>query len=258
MNTEKENIYRVNITESLGDIDRDRYHLNKIDTHKLSRLGTLVESYSVLFPDSEDKSFFESRYEKLVAESHMRINEGFMNPFDTFGDDEEIEVITKTDPVDVSDTKPSKIKGISLWNTETNNKVMCKNGKMIAGQFFGKGDIIERCPVRLVGAKDLYSRNIRDVAFPIDRAAGVYAIPFGYALFYRNSYDTGIDPNAEYNYTEDEDGRAYIEIVATSNIRMGHEIMLAATQDDFDNAMHDHDFDYTNHGYTAIRDVKIA
>ena len=152
-----------------------------------------------------------------------------------------------------------KISNIRLWNNNTDNKIMYKGGRMIAGQFFGKGDHIETCPIRLIYEKDLYSENIRDFAFTIDKGKGIYAIPFGYASFYRNSKSCNVEPNADYEYVDDPNG-SYINIFAINNIKKGHEIVLISDESDFANEVKPGQFEYNRDEvpFRSVKNVRIA
>ena len=130
---------------------------------------------------------------------------------------------------------------------------------MIAGQFFGKGDHIETCPVRLIYEKDLYSENIREFAFTIDKSKGIYAIPFGYASFYRDSKTCNLEPNADYEYVDDPSG-SYIKIYAINNIKKGNEIVLLSDESDFANEVKPGQFEYDRDEvpFLSVKNVRIA
>lgn len=257
--------YRDGILETLQSIDYDRYYKQNISESAILKLIDLVEAYHTTAGLSNDcdmineaKSLY-SKTEKIVKEYNYRkrvIKEGFTNPFD---DVDEQKPIQYDDFIDVEPSNNMKISKIKLWNNNTNNKVIYKNGRMIAGQFFGKGDIIELCPVRLIYEKDLYSENIRDFAFTIDRQKGVYAIPFGYASFYRDSKSNGMEPNSDYEYIDDADG-SYIKIFAIKNIKRGNEIILYSDESDFANEIKTGQFDYSRNEvpFRSIKNVKIA
>lgn len=260
--------YRERILESIQDLNLDRLYNDNMRKSSVSELINLVEAYSIICNNSNDSEAINEanslcKYtESIVNEYNFRkknLNEGFENPFDEPGDrtiehryDDVIDI-----GIDDHDIKIGKVK---LWNDKVDNKVMYRGGKMVAGKFFGIGDTIEECPVRLIYEKDLYSENIRDFAFDIDKKRGVYAIPFGYASFYRNSKDCNVEPNAEYEYVEDGDGKK-IRIFATRNIKKGHEIVLYAEDDDFQNEIKPGQFDYSTkeiEPYYAVKNVRIA
>ena len=259
--------YRESILEILQDIDLDRYYLNKIDRKSISDALNLVEAYSIISRANGDRGAINEsnsmyqRLESLIKEYSYRIshlNEGFENPFDEV--DDHTKVNRYDDKVVVDPNKDLKINQIKMWNSNTPNKIMYRNGRIEAGQFFGKGDTIEECPVRIIYEKDMYSENIRDFAFTIDKARGIYAIPFGYASFYRNSISSNAEPNAEYEYVPERNG-GYIRIYATRNIRKGHEIVLYADKTDFDNEIKPGQFDYSQREiepYYSVKNVRIA
>ena len=259
--------YKERIMESLDEINVGRYFHNNIPRKPLGELLNLSEAYSItanVLNDSEaimDAVTLSNITESLVKESIYRrkhLNEGFENPFDDLDDDTigtRYEEIVEIDP-----NKNLKIGKVKLWNNNTENKIMYKGGKMIAGQFFGIGDTIETCPIRLIYEKDLYSEKIREFAFTIDKLKGIYAIPFGYASFYRNNKSSVQEPNADYEYIDDN-GDKYIRIFAIRNIRKGREIILSTDETDFMNEIKPGQFDYTKREiepYYSVKNVRIA
>ncbi len=140
------------------------------------------------------------------------------------------------------------IKGVKLWNTNTPNKVIMKNDRMYAGQYFEAGDTVEVSPVKLMTDKDMYSENIRELAFTVDKGKGIYALPLGYAVCYRNSVDSGLEGNIAYEF--DVDARS-IKFYAVKRIKKGAELIIVATDDDFENEIRPGQFEY-NQGAEPI------
>ena len=258
--------YREGILETLQDIDHDRYYKLNISKESIVRLLNLTEAYSITansLIDSEainEALSMSKKTEEIIKEYNFRKNcvkEGFYNPFDDV-DDHSIDTRYE-EVVDIDPRNDMKISNIRLWNNNTDNKIMYKGGRMIAGQFFGKGDHIETCPIRLIYEKDLYSENIRDFAFTIDKGKGIYAIPFGYASFYRNSKSCNVEPNADYEYVDDPNG-SYINIFAINNIKKGNEIVLVADDSDFANEIKPGQFEYNRDEvpFRSVKNVRIA
>jgi hypothetical protein len=258
--------YRDNILESLQDIDHDRYYNIKIKKESVSRLLNLTEAYYITAKDLNDSEAINEalslskRTEAIVKEYKFRnhiIKEGFENPFDEVGDrtiDTRYEEMVEIDP-----DKDMKISKVRLWNNNTDNKIVYRNGRMYAGQFFGRGDVIERCPVRLMYEKDMYSENIRDFAFTIDKLKGIYAIPFGYASFYRNSKTSVSPANADYEYINDGNG-SYIKIYAINNIKKNNEIVLKADGLEYANEIKPGQFDYSQNEvpFKSVKNIRVA
>lgn len=178
-----------------------------------------------------------------------KINEsvGFENPFedtvtDTLSPMEDQAIIS--DPLDM-DPKKTKvsISGVKLWNTNTANKTVYKNKKMYAGQYFCAGDIVEVSPVKILTDKDMYSENIRESSFVIDKGKGIYALPLGYALCYRNSMEIPYlsEGNISYDFNLDTNE---ITFTAIKDIRKGEELVIDATEDDFANEIQPGQFQY--------------
>lgn len=177
-----------------------------------------------------------------------KINEGFENPFedsvvDTLSSvDNQDDIIT--DPI-FSDRKKksTSIVGVKLWNTNTQNKIIYKNGRVLAGQYFCEGDIIEVAPVKILTNTDMYSENIRESSFTIDKGKGIYALPLGLALCYRNSMEIPYldEGNITYDFNLDTNE---ITFTAIKNIRKGEELVIDATEEDFANEIQPGQFQY--------------
>lgn len=258
--------YREGILETLQDINHDRYYKSTISKKSVTRLLNLSEAYFITANSSRDSeaineaASLSKQTEMIINEYNFRKNavkEGFYNPFDEV-DDNDIDTRYE-EIVDIDPDKDMKISKVRLWNNNTDNKIIYKGGRMIAGQFFGKGDHIETCPVRLIYEKDLYSENIREFAFTIDKSKGIYAIPFGYASFYRDSKTCNIEPNADYEYVDDPSG-SYINIYAINNIKKGHEIVLISDESDFANEVKPGQFEYDMDEvpFRSVKNVRIA
>lgn len=114
--------------------------------------------------------------------------------------------------------------------------------RVSAGRDFFPGDIIEVCPVKIMEEKDLYSRNIRDSVFPLDKKERIFGLPLGHAICYRNDMDAkGLEGNVRYEYNEND---GTITIIATRRIRKGNELLFHAEESDFANELHPYDFRY--------------
>jgi len=180
-----------------------------------------------------------------------KINEGFVNPFedsvtDTLSSTAIQNADVVSDPLYSGGNKDNvKIDNVKLWNTNTSNKVVYKSSpeRMCAGQYFCIGDIVETCPVRLLSDEDMYSKNIRNCCFTIDKGKGVYALPLGYALCYRNSMQLPNSNGGNIEYEFDSDNNEII-FTAIRNIRKGEELVISATEDDFANEIQPGQFQY--------------
>lgn len=174
---------------------------------------------------------------------------GFTNPFDDIDDlvgvnvSPDIEVDgDASDPIyQQYQKKKLPIKGVKLWDTNTPNKVMMKNDRMYAGQYFEPGDTVEISPVKFMDDKDMYSENIRDLAFTVDKGKGIYALPLGYAVCYRNSKESGIEGNIDYEFDIESHS---IKLYAIKRIKKGAELIIDATDEDFGNEIRPGQFEY--------------
>lgn len=177
-----------------------------------------------------------------------KINEGFENPFE----DSVVDTLSSVDNQDdiITDSifsdhkkKSTSIVGVKLWNTNTQNKIIYKNGRVLAGQYFCEGDIVEVAPVKILTDKDMYSENIRESSFTIDKGKGIYALPLGLALCYRNSMEIPYldEGNIIYDFNLDTNE---ITFTAIKNIRKGEELVIDATEEDFANEIQPGQFQY--------------
>lgn len=171
-----------------------------------------------------------------------KLNEAsFTNPFDEEGG---FSPSSERDLISAELNKNPKVNSISkvsLWNTNVKNKIAYKNDRIYANNYFCAGDIVEECPVKLMSEKDLYSETIRDSVFPIDTRRGVYALPLGYAMCYRNSMESGLPGNIEYNFDENTNMMVF---TAITNIKRGSELIIDADDEDFANVIRPGQFKY--------------
>lgn len=244
-NTKQLNMLRENILESLQDIDLDRINGRMIRKKDIIRLSALLESFSVFSMELNSQSYinesksFDSKYDKLVAEYRYTkktldiLREGFNNPFDTDDNIASDAYDFMKDMYGNSSAKKIDVSSVRLWNPDVNDKIYYKNGRMNAGKYFGQNDVIERCPIRLLTNKELYSKTIRDFAFPIDIDGRVYAIPFGYASYYRDRKSSPSEPNATYEYDGTSPDDPIIKIIAIKPIKKGTEIVLDISDEEY-------------------------
>ena len=174
-----------------------------------------------------------------------KINEGFENPFedtvtDTLSSKDDSVV---NDPLFSPAENKVSINNVSLWNKNTTNKTVYRNNKMYAGQYFCAGDIVEVSPVKILTDKDMYSENIRESSFTIDKGKGIYALPLGYALCYRNSMEVPHLDAGNVSYDFDTDNNT-ITFTAIRDIRKNEELVIDATEDDFANEIQPGQFQY--------------
>lgn len=174
-----------------------------------------------------------------------KINEGFENPFedtvtDTLSSNDDSII---KDPLFSPTTAKVSIGNVSLWNKNISNKVVYANNRMYAGKYFCEGDIVEVSPVKILSDKDMYSENIRESSFIVDKGKGIYALPLGYALCYRNSVEIPHSNGGNLEYSFDMDNNT-ITFTATRDIRKGEELVITATDDDFANEIQPGQFQY--------------
>lgn len=180
---------------------------------------------------------------------YNQLNEaGFSNPFAN-DDDLRTTDILSIEP-DSTKKKVNSIYSVNLWNPNTKTKIIYRNDRVFANQYFCAGDTVEECPVKLMEEKDLYSETIRACVFPIDLKKGIYALPLGYGVCYRNSVDSGIKGNIDYDFFEDSNTLVF---TALSNIKKGTELIIKADEKDFANVIKPGQFKYDQDVDTIYR-----
>lgn len=243
---------------------------SSIDTNtRVKSLMTLVdlcEAFSVLSMETGSKNLSDESklYERLVEKLSIgekavcKLNEGFVNPFDDL--DSETIAAVEHSLDDEDDEDDFKIRKIRLRKRELTGKIAFSKGKMISGKYFIPNDVIENAPVAIIANSDLYSKTIREFAFELDKDRRSYGIAFGYASFYRNSKDSGLEPNAEYEYNSGEDGYPTIIIRAIKKIRPGQEIILSSDETDFVNELKPDSFRYPKgeDPFYSVKNFKIV
>jgi len=181
---------------------------------------------------------------KTVQAGH-RLNEDFYNPFD---DDDELDVSAGEDSsilgksIKTATTKKNAfVKSVRLWNSNRKEKIELKDNRMFATNVFVADDIVEECPVYLLGTQDLYSPRIRDIAFEIDPENRLYGIPMGFANYYRTTDDVRKPGNIDYTYDPKE---GIIRFYAIRKIHKGDELILKVDSPDISNTVKNYQFKY--------------
>ena len=121
-----------------------------------------------------------------LEEYEKKINEDFYNPFE------------KTD----IDTKPSHIAdkgGLMKARKETFNINRVEYSKRANGDYtvlsrtqFAKGEIVEICPVIIVGSEAKAVQRLKDYVFEIDKNKQEYGVVLGYGCLYRHNQNPNI------------------------------------------------------------------
>lgn len=100
-------------------------------------------------------------------------------------------------------------------------KVSFIDGDVYAAATFYPGDVVEMCPCKMI-ENDL-GDELKELTFEVDE--GKYAVPFGYAQWYKLSDET-ISPNCDYEFDPNNN---VIVIRATEKIMKGDVLCLDST-----------------------------
>jgi len=204
------------------NIDTYKNIIKRIITRQMTSAALYRTINSVIFQSNERvNDSIEFEFNKKLS-----LNEGFFNPYDEADDiSEEIDGISKEHKPDIY-IKPSDrnlIKGVKLWDSKRKNNIYSKHKRVYSSRLFVKDDIIEECPVDLISPEALYHQDTRALAFEIDPEKRLYGIPGGLARYYRNSEDSGIEGNVDYEYNPEEE---IIRIYAIKKIYPGDELIF--------------------------------
>ena len=100
-------------------------------------------------------------------------------------------------------------------------KIYSDGNSVYALKNIKKDDIIEICPVKIVDKGSLYTKDMQDIIFEIQKNA-FYAIPFGYCQYYNIANDVN---EADCDYIWDGNTEVIV-IKALKNIKKGKKLYL--------------------------------
>lgn len=223
------------VLESFAVVEKSLYETGTCDKSDLEKASEIAESFIGNSGRREENDLIENKF-KLLAEcynmSHSKpLNEWMSRGFDTYDDEPgEVSVLPET-PGRVA------IKKVLPWCSNSTNKIVFKDGRIFAGKRYSANDIVEEAPIRVIHVEDTYSRPIRDLTFEIDGRNGLYAIPFGYASYYRIDEAS---PKASYDFVyEPDSGKGYVVIRALKPIMKGDEITIIKDRNRFEEQKYD-------------------
>ena len=142
------------------------------------------------------------------------MNEDFYNPFDED---------------DKKETKPTHIAengGILALRKESFNINRIEYTKRPDGSYtiisktqFAKGEVVEICPIMILGIECKSINKLKDIIFELDKNKEEYAVVFGYGSLYRHAQDA----NVEYAYNR---GAKQLYFIAKRFIKVGEELNI--------------------------------
>lgn len=224
-----------NVLESFAVIEKSLYEDGKCDRRDFMKASMLAESFIGKTVNEEERNKIENKF-RLLAECcgmlcEKPLNEWLSRGFDTYDDEMGAESISPSMPGRVA------IKKVLPWCSNSTNKIVFRDGRIFAGKRYSANDIIEEAPIRVIQVEDTYSRPIRDLTFEIDGERGLYAIPFGYASYYRIDESS---PKASYDFVyEPKSGKGYVVIRALKPIMKDDEITIIKDRNRFEEQKYD-------------------
>lgn len=224
------------VLESFSVIEKSLYESGICQKSDLEHASSIAEAYIEQNPGVEENFLIESKFRLLVecyvmTQESKPLNEWIQRGFDSFDD---TPVTTSAAP-----EAPGRvvIKKVLPWCSNSTNKIEFKDGRIYAGKRYSANDIIEEAPIRVIQVEDTYSRPIRDLTFEVDGEKGLYAIPFGYASYYRIDE---LSPKASYDFVyEPKSGKGYVVIRALTPIMKGDEITIIKDRSRFSEQKYD-------------------
>lgn len=224
------------VLESFSVIEKSLYESGICQKSDLERASSIAEAYIEQNPGVEENFLIESKFRLLVecyvmTQESKPLNEWIQRGFDSFDD------TPVTTPIAPEAPGRVVIKKVLPWCSNSTNKIEFKDGRIYAGKRYSANDIIEEAPIRVIQVEDTYSRPIRDLTFEVDGEKGLYAIPFGYASYYRIDE---LSPKASYDFVyEPKSGKGYVVIRALTPIMKGDEITIIKDRSRFSEQKYD-------------------
>ena len=115
------------------------------------------------------------------------------------------------------------VRSIKLVPTDAKQcRVRCDGETVYADARFYPGDIVEICPCREISKQSLYTRDVRDMVFEIQKDER-YVIPMGYCQYYAILDSFHREPNCDWKW--DAQKKAIV-IRAVKKIQKGEELVL--------------------------------
>ena len=224
------------VLESFSVIEKSLYESGICQKSDLKQASSIAEAYIEQNLGAEENFLIENKFRLLVecyvmTQENKPLNEWIHRGFDSFDD---TPVTTPAAP-----EAPGRvvIKKVLPWCSNSTNKIEFKDGRIYAGKRYSTNDIIEEAPIRVIQVEDTYSRPIRDLTFEVDGERGLYAIPFGYASYYRIDE---LSPKASYDFVyEPKSGKGYVVIRALTPIMKGDEITIIKDRNRFSEQKYD-------------------
>ena len=235
-NNRSMNVSMEKVLESFSVIEKSLYESGTCQKSDLEQASFIAEMYIEQNPGAEENFIIESKFRLLVecyvmTQGSKSLNEWIQRGFDSFDD------MPVTMPAAPEMPGRVTIKKIVPWCSNSTNKIVFKDGHIYAGKRYSANDIIEEAPIRVIHVEDTYSRPIRELVFEIDGEKGLYAIPFGYASYYRID---NFSPKASYDFVyEPKSGKGYVVIRALTPIMKGEEITIIKDKNRFSEQKYD-------------------
>lgn len=117
----------------------------------------------------------------------------------------------------------AEVRGINMVPTDARQcQVKCDGERVFANARFYPEDIIEICPCREISKQSLYTRDVRDMVFEIQKNQR-YVIPMGYCQYYSILDSFHREPNCDWEW---DAHRNAIIIRAVKPIKRDDELVL--------------------------------
>jgi len=157
--------------------------------------------------------------EKL--EEFMKIQEDFFNPFDEISDGK----VGKPKPIsDKGGMLQLRKETFNLARVEFTKRPGGGEYTILAKTQFARGEIVEICPVILLGEEAKTIDKLKDTIFEIDREKNEWALVLGYGSLYRHSKKA----NIEYAYNK---LTKQMYFITKSTVKLGEELTINYGQD---------------------------
>ena len=151
----------------------------------------------------------------LSLEKYKELNEDFYNPFD------EADESAKKEPTTIKDSGGSFEKKKESFNLSRVEWSKRPGGgyTVIAKTQFARGEVIEICPLIILGEEAKTIERLKDIIFEIDTKKGEWGLVLGYGSLYSHSDK----PNIEFAYNKRQ---KHMFFIAKRPIQLREELTI--------------------------------
>lgn len=147
------------------------------------------------------------------------LSEAFFNPFEE--DEEDAKMKKSKEVIPLSDTSDILSPRKEVFDINRVEYSKRPNGEFViyAKTSFSKGEIVEICPVIIVGVEAKAIPNLKNYIFEIEKIRGTYGVVLGYGSLYKHAEN----PNIQFAYNRTN---RQMYFIAARDIRQQEELSI--------------------------------